>query len=248
MKRTVFLICIGSLTLALTARAEEQNNPPQKKGTPNTQPSQRAAALGGRGGVSNFRQMVGPQRTFSTAPFRRPAFKTAPTMGPSTSTAIVNRSMAATTAARGQTRVAVTNNWRAPNFTGQQYTAFHNYQSQLHDRDWWRHNHDRIVFVSVFAQPFPFFFDAGYWYPCWGYYPGAYYPYDGPIYGYNGLPPDQVITNVQIELQNAGYYSGPIDGVLGPLTRAAIADYQRDHGLAITAAIDEPTVVSLGLV
>jgi peptidoglycan hydrolase-like protein with peptidoglycan-binding domain len=62
------------------------------------------------------------------------------------------------------------------------------------------------------------------------------------------LPPDQVITNVQIQLQNAGYYSGPIDGVLGPLTRAAIADYQRDHGLAITAAIDEPTVVSLGLV
>jgi hypothetical protein len=247
MKRIVLLICIGSLTLALTARAEEQNNPPQKKGAPKARPSQTAAALGGRGGVSSVRQL-GPQRTFPTAPFRQPTLKTAPTVGPSTSTAIVNRSMAATTAARGQTRVAVTNNWRAPNFTGRQYTAFHNYQSQWHDRDWWRHNHDRIVFVTVFAQPFPFFFDAGYWYPCWGYYPGAYYPYDGPIYGYDGLPPDQVITNVQIQLQNAGYYSGPIDGVLGPLTRAAIADYQRDHGLAITAAIDEPTVVSLGLV
>jgi putative peptidoglycan binding protein len=247
MKRIVLLVCIGSLTLALTARGEEQNNPPQKKGAPKAQPSQRAAAVGRRGGTSNFRQM-GPQRTFSTAPFRQPTFKTAQTMGPNTSTALVNRSIAATTAARGQTRVAVTNNWRGPNFTGRQYTAFRNYQSQWHDSDWWWHHRDRIVFVTVFAQPFPFFFDAGYWYPCWGYYPGAYYPYDGPIYGYNGLPPDQVVTNVQIQLQSAGYYSGPIDGVLGPLTRAAIADYQRDHGLAITAAIDEPTVVSLGLV
>jgi Putative peptidoglycan binding domain len=247
MKRIVLLICIGSLTLALTARSEEQNNAPQKKGAPKAQPPQRAATLGGRGRVSGARQM-GPQPTFSTAPFRQPTFKTAPTMGPSTSTGIVNRSIAATGAARGQTRVVVTNNWRGPNFTGRQYTPFRNYQSQWHDSDWWRHHHDRIVFVTVFTQPFPFFFDAGYWYPCWGYYPGAYYPYDGPIYGYDGLPPDQVITNVQTQLQNAGYYSGPIDGVLGPLTRAAIADYQSDHGLVITAAIDEPTVVSLGLV
>lgn len=225
MKRIVLLICIGSLTLGLTARAEEQNNPPQKKGGPKAQPPQRPAALGGRGGLSNVRQM-----------------------GPSTSTAMVNRSIAASTAARGQTRVTVTNSWTGPTFSGRNYAVFRNYQPGWHDSAWWRHHHDRIIFVSVFAQPFPFFFDAGYWYPCWGYYPGAYYPYDGPIYGYNDLPPDQVITNVQIQLQSAGYYAGPIDGVLGPLTRASIADYQRDHGLAITAAIDEPTVVSLGLV
>jgi putative peptidoglycan binding protein len=164
-----------------------------------------------------------------------------------TNSSSVNRSLGATTVARGQTRVAVTNNWRGSSFSGQQYAAFRNYQSQWHDGDWWRHHHDQIVFVFVFAQPFPFFFDAGYWYPAWGYYPGAYYPYDGPIYGYNDLPPDEVIANVQTELYNEGYYNGPIDGVLGPDTRAAIADYQRDHGLAITAAIDEPTVASLGL-
>ena len=117
-----------------------------------------------------------------------------------------------------------------------------------HDSGWW-HNHcgDRIVFVTVYSQPFPFYFDAGYWYPAWGYYPDSYYPYDGPIYGYNDLPPDEVIANVQTQLYNEGYYNGPIDGILGPDTRAAIADYQADHGLAVTAAIDQPTVESLGL-
>jgi Putative peptidoglycan binding domain len=144
-------------------------------------------------------------------------------------------------------RAAVTNNWRGDAFNGRQYWAFRNYQSQWHDRGWWHHHCDRIVFVTVYSQPFPFFFDAGYWYPAWGYYPDSYYPYDGPIYGYNDLPPDEVITNVQTQLYYEGYYDGPIDGILGPDTRAAIANYQADHGLAVTAAIDEPTVESLGL-
>jgi hypothetical protein len=146
-------------------------------------------------------------------------------------------------------RAAVTNNWRGSEFSGRQYWAFHNYERQWHDSGWWhQHCGDRIVFVTVYSQPFPFYFDAGYWYPAWGYYPDSYYPYDGPIYGYNDLPPDEVIANVQTQLFNEGYYDGPIDGILGPDTRAAIADYQADHGLAVTASIDEPTVESLGLV
>jgi Putative peptidoglycan binding domain len=145
-------------------------------------------------------------------------------------------------------RAAVTSNWRGSEFSGRQYGAFRNYRRQWHDSGWW-HSHcsDRIVFVTVYSQPFPFYFDAGYWYPAWGYYPDSYYPYDGPIYGYNDLPPDEVIANVQTQLYNEGYYNGAIDGILGPDTRAAIADYQADHGLAVTAAVDEPTVESLGL-
>ena len=38
-----------------------------------------------------------------------------------------------------------------------------------------------------------------------------------------------------------------VDGQMGPVTRAAIANYQRDSGLAMTSAIDEPTLNSLGL-
>src|SRR5947207_1539776 len=82
------------------------------------------------------------------------------------------------------------------------------------------HNHhNRIVFV--FGAPY--FWDAGWWYPAWGYDPNAYYAYDGPIYGYNDLPPDQVVANVQSALQEQGYYTGEVDGLLGPLTRAALA-------------------------
>ena len=93
----------------------------------------------------------------------------------------------------------------------------------------------------------PYYWNSGYWYPAWGYDSNAYYAYDGPIYGYNDLPPDQVIANVQSALQQQGYYHGEVDGLLGPQTRAAIADYQRDRGLYITSAVDQPTLESLGM-
>lgn len=140
--------------------------------------------------------------------------------------------------------VSVTNNWRGQQFSGQNYSAFRNYRREWHDRDWWTHNHSRITFY--FGAPY--YWNSGYWYPAWGYYPDYTYLYDGPIYGYNDLAPDQVIINVQAQLQRDGYYAGPVDGVLGPMTRAAIAQFQADHGLAITSSVDEPTLASLGLV
>jgi Putative peptidoglycan binding domain len=129
------------------------------------------------------------------------------------------------------------------NWQGQQYTVFRNYKSEWHDKSWWHSRHNRIVFV--FGAPY--YWNAGYWFPAWGYYPNAYYAWDGPIYAYNNLPPDQVIANVQASLQQQGYYHGDVDGLIGPLTRGAIADYQRDHGLYVTSAIDEPTLESLGM-
>jgi hypothetical protein len=140
--------------------------------------------------------------------------------------------------------VRITNNWRGDAFRGQRYAAFRNYQRQWHDRNWWRSHCDRIVFVNSGW----WYWNAGYWFPAWGYAPYVSYVYDGPIYGYNGLTPDQVIVNVQQQLANAGYYDGPIDGVLGPMTREAIAAYQADNGLAVTSAIDEPTLATMGLV
>jgi len=165
-----------------------------------------------------------------------------------TRSSFVNRSGAAAATIPEQTRAAFSNNWRGGSFAGRQYWAFRNYRSRWHDSSWWNYHCNRIVFVTVYSQPFPFYFDAGYWYPAWGYYADAYYPYDGPIYSYNDLPPDEIIANIQTELYNQGYYSGPIDGIIGPDTQTAIADYQADYGLPVTAAIDEPTVESLGLV
>ena len=138
---------------------------------------------------------------------------------------------------------AINNNFRSDAFSGQQYAVFRNYHREWHDRGWWRGHCDRIVFVSGGW----YYWNAGYWFPAWGYDPYAYYAYDGPIYAYNGLTPDQVTVDVQLRLQRAGYYDGPVDGILGQMTQEAIAAFQADNGLAVTAAIDEPTLATLGL-
>jgi hypothetical protein len=113
-----------------------------------------------------------------------------------------------------------------------------------HDHDWWKHHCDVIVLVD---SGYWGWWD-GWWYPAWGYDPYySYYDYNGPIYGYDGLQPREVIANVQAALQQLGYYSYAVDGVLGPATETALGNYQRDYGLPVTGAIDPATVRSLGL-
>jgi peptidoglycan hydrolase-like protein with peptidoglycan-binding domain len=53
------------------------------------------------------------------------------------------------------------------------------------------------------------------------------------------------ITDVQQKLQADNLYSGKIDGMLGPETRRAIADYQKQNGLRVTANLDRQTRDSL---
>jgi Putative peptidoglycan binding domain len=115
---------------------------------------------------------------------------------------------------------------------------------EWHDRNWWHEHCKTIVFVNTAY----YFLNGSYWYPAFGYDPlYSYYDYDGPIYTYGNLLPDQVIANVQATLQDAGYYFGPVTGSLSVETRAALANFQRDQGLIVTGAIDEPTVEALGL-
>jgi hypothetical protein len=122
--------------------------------------------------------------------------------------------------------------------------AFRRHWHEWHDRNWWHNHCDTIVFVSTGY----YFLDGSYWYPAFGYDPlNSYYDYDGPVYTYSNLLPDEVIANVQTALQDAGYYYGEITGSLGVDTRAALANFQRDYGLPITGAIDEGTVEALGL-
>lgn len=122
--------------------------------------------------------------------------------------------------------------------------AFRRHWHEWHDRNWWHNHCDTIVFVATGY----YFLDGSYWYPAYGYDPlNNYYDYDGPVYTYSNLLPDEVIANVQTALQQAGYYYGEITGSLGVDTRAAIANFQRDYGLQITGAIDEATVEALGL-
>jgi Putative peptidoglycan binding domain len=122
--------------------------------------------------------------------------------------------------------------------------ALRRYRRQRHNRVWWKQHFMAIVLVGGGY----YYWDAGYWFPAWGYDPVyEYYDYDGPIYTYGNLLPDQVIVNVQGALQEAGYYARGLTGSLGPATRQAIANYQQDAGLLVTGVIDAATVESLGL-
>jgi len=113
-----------------------------------------------------------------------------------------------------------------------------------HNHDWWNHHCDVIIFWD---SGWWGWWD-GWWYPAWGYDPYYQsYEYDGPIYGYDGAPPDEVVANVQSELQRLGDFTYAVDGKLGPLTRSAINRYQRDNRLPITGTIDPATAGSLGL-
>ena len=113
-----------------------------------------------------------------------------------------------------------------------------------HDHDWWHHHCDVVVLVDWGFWGW----SDGWWYPAWGYDPNySYYEYDGPVYGYDGLLPDEIVANVQSVLQDLGYYPYEVDGVFGPLTQEALARFQRDQGIPITGAIDPQTLSALGL-
>lgn len=58
---------------------------------------------------------------------------------------------------------------------------------------------------------------------------------------------DSVEVAVQQRLADQGYYDGPIDGDIGPMSSQAIANYQGDHGLRVTGDINDPLLESLGL-
>ena len=144
--------------------------------------------------------------------------------------------------------VTYNQNYRIQNseqWQGQQYEVFRSYHPEWHDQGWYHSHYNRVELIGGGY----YFWNAGYWYPAWGYSPSAqYYAYDGPIYvGHHAEPPDKVIADVQAVLQQMGYYTGEVDGLLGPLTREALTAYQADNGLTTTAAIDQPTLDSLGM-
>jgi len=87
------------------------------------------------------------------------------------------------------------------------------------------------------------------YYPSYGYsdnyYYGSSYPYSNrSVYrGYNG----SVVARVQERLARAGYYRGPIDGVMGPRTHYAIRVYERRHGLPADGIIDRRLLATMGI-
>jgi hypothetical protein len=146
----------------------------------------------------------------------------------------------------GKTNDSNVGRGKTTNDNGNDYAeAMRRYRHERHDHDWWKQHYVIIVLVGGGY----YYQDSGYWYPAWGYDPNyERYDYDGPIYTYGNLLPDQVIVNVQNALKELGYYTGDINGSLGDNTRRALAAYQQDYGLEATGAVDEATVRALGLI
>ena len=70
-------------------------------------------------------------------------------------------------------------------------------------------------------------------------------PSAGPITSAPSPAPMNDVAAAQQRLKDRGYYSGPVDGAMGPRTTAALRAYQRDHGLSVTGRLDSPTASAL---
>ncbi|MEX0345306.1 MAG: peptidoglycan-binding protein [Rhizobiaceae bacterium] len=60
-----------------------------------------------------------------------------------------------------------------------------------------------------------------------------------------GVDVKKAVRNIQAILNNNGYSAGPADGVMGAKTKAAIAAFQKDNGMAATGEVDEALVKAL---
>lgn len=54
-----------------------------------------------------------------------------------------------------------------------------------------------------------------------------------------------LVRQLQTTLYAKGYYTGAIDGIFGPQTRAAISKFQKDYGLKITGSLTPETLDAL---
>jgi peptidoglycan hydrolase-like protein with peptidoglycan-binding domain len=59
---------------------------------------------------------------------------------------------------------------------------------------------------------------------------------------------DREVADVQQDLRRLGYYSGMVDGTLGPETEGAIQRYQMEHQQPVTGLLDRGMLSQLGIV
>ena len=57
----------------------------------------------------------------------------------------------------------------------------------------------------------------------------------------NGLRADVAVRDAQMALRDQGHDPGPIDGIMGPRTSAALRDFQQKENLTVTGQLDAET-------
>jgi hypothetical protein len=90
----------------------------------------------------------------------------------------------------------------------------------------------------------PYYYGPGYYGP--GYYGRTYYD-TAPVVVGREVGGGDVVADVQSALARKGYYTGEVDGAMGPRSRAAIRAWQADVGLRVTGTLNTATLRSLGL-
>ncbi len=70
--------------------------------------------------------------------------------------------------------------------------------------------------------------------------------YDNDIQVEAGLTTNQIKT-VQTKLKNWGYYTGSVDGIYGPKTRAAVIKFQQKNNLVADGIVGSKTAAALGM-
>ncbi len=149
---------------------------------------------------------------------------------------------AATAQMRGHRAPMRTPMGRMPMQRGPMFNSasrFHRFNDGDFDRDdrFRRRRFNEIIVFDNFGFPFfPFYYPYPY------YYPYGYGAYQGG-YGVNG----SLVVQVQRRLASAGYYSGPVDGVMGRGTRRAIRAFERSHGLPADGTIHRRLLATMGL-
>jgi peptidoglycan hydrolase-like protein with peptidoglycan-binding domain len=63
----------------------------------------------------------------------------------------------------------------------------------------------------------------------------------------NSYVDSMTIRQVQQTLRDRGFNSGPIDGIMGPATRAAVQKFQQSQNLENTGQLNRQTLVALGV-
>lgn len=247
-KLFVFAVVFGLACVPL-AKAENDNNKKQKKAAKAAKKEEVATApnkskSGHQGTKANNRSAhQETARVKGTA--KKPEHHAARVENTQTSQQVNRNVHAENQAAKRKVDRAVKRDFRYNSERLSFNDARAHYIRDRHDRGWWDSHYSRVVSYGGGY----WYWNSGWWYPAYGYNPSySRYVYDGPIYGYGYVNPGDMTARVQRSLASRGFYYGPIDGIIGPMTRNAIRQYQIAAGLAVTSVMDEPTLATLGLV